>query len=999
MQNRNFIKIVAVVFALICLYQLSFTWVADGVESDAIEYAESYNENEREAKVKQYLDSINSEEVYDIFIAQYTYADCKQRELNLGLDLKGGMNVTLEVMVVDVLKALSNNSSDELFNTSIQNALKAQENSQDDFVTLFGIEYEKLSPNNGLAVIFTSQLKDKVKINSTNNQVIDVLKLEVEDAISRSFNILRSRIDRFGVTQPNIQRLETAGRILVELPGIKDPERARKLLQSTAQLEFWETYEYSELFQSLENVNTYLRETNVVDSTEILENSEDSNIETGESNEDISDLIDDDNLLADLETDSLSADSADQLSFEEFAQNNPLYAVLYPNVNQQNQIQPGPVVGFCAVKDTSELNNYLNDPAVMKFFPVDVKFAYTVKPYDTEERFIQLVALRVTNRDGKAAMDGDVVTDASQAFGQYNSSAEVSMSMNQEGAKQWKRLTAENIGKSIAIVLDGFVYSYPTVQSEISGGRSSISGDFSVNEAKDLANILKSGKLPAPARIIEEAIVGPSLGEEAISSGLTSFIFALLIVLVYMIFFYNRAGIVSNVALLANIFFIFGVLSSLGAVLTLPGIAGIILTIGMSVDANVLIYERIREELTNGKGIRLAISDGYNSAYSSIIDANVTTLLTGIILYTFGTGPIKGFATTLVIGIITSLFAAIFITRLIISARLNKGKDMHFSNKITKGAFKNTNVDFIGLRKRFYILSSIIVVLGLGSLFTKGLQLGVDFDGGRTFVVRFDDSVNNEDLRNELSNVFVDNDGLKYTPQVKTFGDDNQVKITTSYMINNNDVNTDIVVEDKLNEGLKTSGLNYEIMSSQKVGPTIADDIKDAAVWSIIFSLLVIFMYILLRFRKWQFSLGAVAAVFHDVIIVLSIFSFFYGILPFSLEIDQAFIAAILTIIGYSLNDTVVVFDRVREYMNINKKKKIHEFMNGSLNSTLSRTINTSLTTFFVLLVIFIFGGEVIRGFMFALMVGVIVGTYSSLFIASPIMLDTMGTKAESSKK
>ena len=999
MQNRNFIKIVAVVFALICLYQLSFTWVADGVESDAIEYAESYNENEREAKVKQYLDSINSEEVYDIFIAQYTYADCKQRELNLGLDLKGGMNVTLEVMVVDVLKALSNNSSDELFNTSIQNALKAQENSQDDFVTLFGIEYEKLSPNNGLAVIFTSQLKDKVKINATNNQVIDVLKLEVEDAISRSFNILRSRIDRFGVTQPNIQRLETAGRILVELPGIKDPERARKLLQSTAQLEFWETYEYSELFQSLENVNTYLRETNVVDSTEILENKEDSNNETGESNEDISDLIDDDNLLADLETDSLSADSADQLSFEEFAQNNPLYAVLYPNVNQQNQIQPGPVVGFCAVKDTSELNNYLNDPAVMKFFPVDVKFAYTVKPYDTEERFIQLVALRVTNRDGKAAMDGDVVTDASQAFGQYNSSAEVSMSMNQEGAKQWKRLTAENIGKSIAIVLDGFVYSYPTVQSEISGGRSSISGDFSVNEAKDLANILKSGKLPAPARIIEEAIVGPSLGEEAISSGLTSFIFALLIVLVYMIFFYNRAGIVSNVALLANIFFIFGVLSSLGAVLTLPGIAGIILTIGMSVDANVLIYERIREELTNGKGIRLAISDGYNSAYSSIIDANVTTLLTGIILYTFGTGPIKGFATTLVIGIITSLFAAIFITRLIISARLNKGKDMHFSNKITKGAFKNTNVDFIGLRKRFYILSSIIVVLGLGSLFTKGLQLGVDFDGGRTFVVRFDDSVNNEDLRNELSNVFVDNDGLKYTPQVKTFGDDNRVKITTSFMINNNDVNTDKVVEDKLNEGLKTSGLNYEIMSSQKVGPTIADDIKDAAVWSIIFSLLVIFMYILLRFRKWQFSLGAVAAVFHDVIIVLSIFSFFYGILPFSLEIDQAFIAAILTIIGYSLNDTVVVFDRVREYMNINKKKKIHEFMNGSLNSTLSRTINTSLTTFFVLLVIFIFGGEVIRGFMFALMVGVIVGTYSSLFIASPIMLDTMGAKAESSKK
>ena len=1004
MQNRNFIRIVAVVFALICLYQLSFTWIADNVEKDAVEYAENYNENEREAKEKQYLDSINSEEVYDIFIAKYTYADCKQRELNLGLDLKGGMNVTLEVMVIDVLKALSNNSSDEFFNTSISNAIKAQEDSQEDFVTLFGTEYEKLSPNNGLAVIFTSQLKDKVKINATNSEVLDVLKIEVEDAISRSFNILRSRIDRFGVTQPNIQRLETAGRILVELPGIKDPERARKLLQSTAQLEFWETYEYSELFQSLENVNTYLRQTASATDSVQLDNNSSTNTNaieesSEESEDDISALLEDDNLLADLETDSLATDSAEELSFEEFAQNNPLYAVLYPNVNQQNQIQPGPVVGFCAVKDTSTLNNYLNDPAVMKFFPVDVKFAFTVKPYDTEERFIQLVALRVTNRDGKAAMEGDVVTDASQAFGQYNSSAEVSMSMNQEGAKQWKRLTAENIGKSVAIVLDGFVYSYPTVQSEISGGRSSISGDFSVNEAKDLANILKSGKLPAPARIIEEAIVGPSLGEEAISSGLTSFIFALLLVLFYMIFYYNRAGIVSNVALLANIFFIFGVLSSLGAVLTLPGIAGIILTIGMSVDANVLIYERIREELTNGKGIRLAISDGYNSAYSSIIDANVTTLLTGIILYTFGTGPIKGFATTLVIGIITSLFAAIFITRLVISARLKKGKDMNFSNKLTKGAFKNTNVDFIGLRKRFYVISSVIVLLGLGSLLTKGLQLGVDFDGGRTFVVRFDDTVNNEDLRSELSNVFVDNDGLKYTPQVKTFGENNQVKITTSYMINNNDVSTDKVVEDKLNEGLKTTGLDYEIMSSQKVGPTIADDIKDAAVWSIIFSLLVIFLYILLRFRKWQFSLGAVAAVFHDVVIVLSIFSVFYGILPFSLEIDQAFIAAILTIIGYSLNDTVVVFDRVREYMNINKKKKIHEFMNSSLNSTLSRTINTSLTTFFVLLIIFVFGGEVIRGFMFALMVGVLVGTYSSLFIASPIMLDTISSKEDSKKK
>ena len=997
MQNRNFIKIVAIVFAIVCLYQLSFTWVANGVEDDAVAYAADFNENEREIKEKFYLDSISSEEVYDIVLTSYTYAECQQREINLGLDLKGGMNVTLEVMVIDVVKALSNQNKDETFNLAIKNTLKAQENSQDDFVTIFGREYEKIAPaaNTGLSALFsTPDLRDKVQFSSTNLEVIEVLKIEVEDAISRSFNILRSRIDRFGVTQPNIQRLETAGRILVELPGIKDPERARKLLQSTAQLEFWETYEYSELFQGLESANVFLRET--VESVNVEVDSVDVDIIEA-LEEESKDLTAD--LLAEIEADTLATDTtANSLSFEEFANENPLYALLYPNVDQQNQLNSGPVVGFCAVKDTAALNVYLKDDAIRKFFPVDVKFAYTVKPYDPDGKFVQLVALK-SDRNGKSAMEGDVVTDAVQVFGQFASSAEVSMEMNAEGAKQWKRLTAENIKKSVAIVLDGYVYSYPTVQAEIAGGRSSITGNFTVNEAKDLANILKSGKLPAPARIIEEAIVGPSLGKEAISSGLTSFIFALLLVLVYMIFYYNGAGMASNIALLANIFFIFGVLSSLGAVLTLPGIAGIILTIGMSVDANVLIYERIREELSNGKGLRLAIEDGYNNAYSSIIDANVTTLLTGIILYTFGTGPIKGFATTLIIGILTSLFAAIFITRLVISYRLNRGKAISFSTKLTKGAFKNINIDFIGKRKRFYILSSIIVLLGIGSLVTKGLNYGVDFVGGRTYVVRFDDSVNNEDLRSELTDVFVDSDGLNYTPQVKTFGDDNQVKITTSFMIESNEIATDLIVESKLYEGLSTTGLQYEIMSSQKVGPTIADDIKDAAVWSVLFSLLVIFLYILIRFRKWQFSLGAVVAVFHDVLIVLSIFSIFYGFLPFSLEIDQAFIAAILTIIGYSLNDTVVVFDRVREYMNDNKKKGVRELINGALNSTLSRTINTSLTTFCVLLIIFIFGGEVIRGFMFALMVGVIVGTYSSLFVASPIMMDTIKKKEEKLKR
>ena len=1002
MQNRNVIKIFAIIFAIVCLYQLSFTWVANGVEDDAVAYAADFNEDEREVKEKFYLDSISSEQVYDILLTSYTYAECQQREINLGLDLKGGMNVTLEVMVVDVVKALSNQNKDETFNAAIANTLSAQEDSQDDFVTIFGREYEKLAPaaNTGLSALFsTPDLRDKVQFSSTNLEVIEVLKLEVEDAIARSFNILRSRIDRFGVTQPNIQRLETAGRILVELPGIKDPERARKLLQSTAQLEFWETYEYNELFQALESANAFLRETAEaitveVDSVKVETTQVEEVVEQEDTTQDKTS-----DLLAEIEADTLAADcAANNLSFEEFASENPLYALLYPNVDQQNQLNEGPVVGFCAVKDTAALNVYLKDDAIRKFFPVDVKFAYTVKPYDPDGKFVQLVALK-SDRNGKSAMEGDVVTDAVQVFGQFASSAEVSMEMNAEGAKQWKRLTAENIKKSVAIVLDGYVYSYPTVQAEIAGGRSSITGNFTVNEAKDLANILKSGKLPAPARIIEEAIVGPSLGEEAISSGLTSFIFALLLVLAYMIFYYNGAGVVSNIALLANIFFIFGVLSSLGAVLTLPGIAGIILTIGMSVDANVLIYERIREELRNGKGLRLAIEDGYNNAYSSIIDANVTTLLTGIILYTFGTGPIKGFATTLIIGILTSLFAAIFITRLVISYRLNKGKTISFATKLTEGAFKNINIDFIGKRKRFYILSAVIVLLGIGSLVTKGLNYGVDFVGGRTYVVRFDDTVNNEELRSALTDVFVDADGLNYTPQVKTFGDDNQVKVTTSFMIENSEPTTDLIVESKLSEGLSTTGLEYEIMSSQKVGPTIADDIKDAAVWSVFFSLLVIFLYILVRFRKWQFSLGAVVAVFHDVLIVLSIFSIFYGILPFSLEIDQAFIAAILTIIGYSLNDTVVVFDRVREYMNDNKKKGVHELINGALNSTLSRTINTSLTTFCVLLIIFIFGGEVIRGFMFALMVGVVVGTYSSLFVASPIMLDTIKKKEEKVKR
>lgn len=1014
MRERNAIKIFAILFAIVCLYQLSFTWVVNNIEKDAVK--ESLYKRDQQAKLIErdrlvlsdglekdttsaYIDSLKNELSKDKFsntdvylddfqqsversyletkssekvFGPYTFLQCQQRQLNLGLDLKGGMNVTLEVMVVDVIKALANNSTDENFNKAIKNASKMQSDGNKDFLTLFAKEYEKLSPKSGLSIIYYAQLKNKgISVDASNEEVIEVLRKEIDGSIDRSFNTLRTRIDRFGVTQPNIQRLD-AGRILIELPGIKDTERAKKLLQSAAKLEFWETYNYSDLYPYLVQANSL-------------------NIEGFES----------------------------------------ILTLFSPKNNEQGQQTPGPVFEV-KVTDTSKVNKLIKNSDFLKTFKnagKDVVFAYSWQDNGQEiDKTIDLIALKrnnnvkgsIQNSSGysnvTSPMKGDVVTDAMEEID--GQSAGISMQMDSRGAGQWRTLTKANIGKSVAIVLDGVVYSWPRVNDEIEAGRSSITGDFSLEEAKDLANILKTGEIAAPARIVDEAIVGPSLGAEAVSAGMSSFIYALIVVLIYIAFYYGKAGLASNVALLVNIFFIFGVLASLGAVLTLPGIAGIILTIGMSIDANVLIYERIREEIKNGKGIKLAIKDGYQSAYSSIIDANVTTLLTGIILYTFGTGPIKGFATTLIIGILTSLFAAIFITRLIIQSRLEKGKSVSFSTKTTDGAFKNINIDFIGKRKRFYFLSLIILGIGISSLFTKGLHLGVDFAGGRTYVLRFDKPVNNEEVRSSLTKLFVD-DGLSYAPEVKTFGKSNQIKITTSYLIDNNDLEVDSIITQKLYKGcnslLSESFFDGDfsdisdnekekillqkfkkecIQSSEKVGPTIADDIKQSAVWAVVFSLIVIFLYILIRFRKWQFSLGAVLAAFHDVIIVLSLFSIFYGILPFSLEIDQAFIAAILTIIGYSLNDTVVVFDRVREYLNNNKKKKVKEIMNGALNSTLSRTINTSLTTFFVLLIIFIFGGEVIQGFMFALMVGVLVGTYSSLFIASPIMLDTLSKEA-----
>ena len=943
MHNKGFTKFLAVVFALICIYQLAYTWMVKSVESDAKVYANG------DYKLEQaYLDSIASDELY----FGYTYKECQEQELNLGLDLKGGMNVTLEVSVGDILKILANNSSDATFNQAIDRANQKQTDSQNDYIDDFvSAAFNEVNEENNTKVllsdprIFGHRNMSNIKPQAPNDEVISVVREELKGAIDRAFSVLRARIDKFGVVQPNIQQLEQEGRILVELPGVKDHERVKRLLQSTAQLEFWETTSIQELQLFLTNVATLVK------------------VEQDAQEDEIEDFLED--------SDSLLLDSANTTV-------NPFYELM--NV----QYAFGARIGVVLVEDTAKVNEIMSREDIRSLLTGDLrntKFLWSAKPLvvSGEEVGLEYVAIK-SNRDDVAQLAGDVIVDANSEI-DPTGSVNVSMRMNAEGAKKWKKLTENNIDRQVAIVLDNYVYSFPTVNDVIPNGSSSISGNFTVEEAEDLSNILKAGKLPAPAKIIQSEIVGPSLGAEAISSGFTSFAIALLIVLIYMIFYYQTAGWAANFALVLNILFIFGVLASLGAVLSLPGIAGIVLTIGMAVDANVLIYERIREELRMGKGMKLAISDGYNNAYAAIIDANVTTLLTGVILYTFGTGPIKGFATTLIIGIITSLFAAIFLTRLVFESKMESKKSIKFASNFTKGWFANSAIAFLSKRKRAYIISGLLVILGIASLSTRGLNQGVDFVGGRTYVVRFDQDVVTQDVRSSLAAP------LETAPEVKTFGKANQVKITTKFMID--EKGSDEVVDAKLNEGLSTLGANYEVMSSQLVGPTIADDIKQSAVWAVLFSLVVIFMYILIRFRKMSYSIGAVAAVFHDVLIVLALFSILYGRLPFSLEIDQAFIAAILTVIGYSLNDTVVVFDRVREYFGI-KSGSRDDIVNAALNSTLSRTINTSLTTFFVLLIIFLFGGEVIRGFMFALMIGVVVGTYSSLFIATPIMVDTL---------
>jgi len=1009
MQIKGAIRLVAILLTLICIYYLSFTVVSTSVKNNAEEYA-SGNLN----KEQTYLDSIAGEEVYNFLaIRQYTFREVQQRELNLGLDLKGGMNVILEVSVEEVIKSLANNSQDSTFRQALQLADEMQKESQEDFVTLFGQAWNQVDPNARMAAVFnTYELKDKVDYNSTNQEVLSVIREEAKSAIDNTFNILRTRIDRFGVIQPNIQKLESAGRILVELPGVKDQERVKDLLQTTASLEFWETYENPQVYQYLVEANEQIRQ--IKQAREKLEQQSDDEVDRQEVMEAVSQEEDtqaagqqdtsEQSLLEQIEQDTTQMDTS--AAGQQMAKQYPLFQVLQPMVNpNNNQLFQGSVVGIAHFTDTSEVNDYLAMDKVQSVFPRDMEFHWGVKPYQGDEsgEYYPLYALKLTGREGQAPLTGEVVTDARSQFGQNQATAEVSMSMNSEGAKTWARLTKNNVGEFIAIVLDGYVYSAPRVQGEIKGGQSSITGDFTVQEAKDLANVLKSGKLPAPARIIQSQTIGPSLGQEAINSGLTSFFIAFIVVMLYMIVYYSRkAGLVADIALLANMFFIFGILASLGAVLTLPGIAGIILTIGMSVDANVLIYDRIREELAAGKGVKLAVKDGYKNAYSAILDANITTFLTALILYIFGTGPIKGFATTLLIGIVTSVFTAIFITRLIFERYLEKNKTITYATKLTEGAWQNAKYKFLPRRKTFYVISGILVLISISSLFTRGLNEGVDFTGGRAYVIRFDHTVSSVDIQNSLADEFGD------APQVKIFGDDNQIKLTTKYRIEEQGRDVDQEITRTLYQGLEpflAENTSFEdfttenMQSELKVGPTIADDIKVQAFWAVGLALLITFLYIFGRFRNWQYGLGALVALVHDVLIILGIFSLFYEIMPFSMEIDQAFIAAILTVVGYSINDTVVVYDRVREYIGLYPKRERFQIINTALNSTLSRTFSTSLSTFVVLLTIFIFGGEVIRGFIFALLIGVIVGTYSSLFIASPVVYDTVHKKIKIAKK
>ena len=990
MQSKGAIRLVAILLVLACIWQLSFTVATSVGQKKADKYAEAKaaafdlskvaEENQaytldsiRKHESRWYIDSISSQKFYSGF----TYKDVKAKELNLGLDLKGGMNVMLQVQLEDLVKALAGEHTPE-FEQAIALAKQRSVTNRADFITLFAEAWKEVSGGQRLAQVFgTYEMRDRIKPESSDDEVISVIREDADAAVANSFNVLRNRIDRFGVASPSIQKIGNTGRILVELPGVKEPERVRKLLQGTASLEFWTTYENSEIFPYLAEANSSLAE---------LEGAEEA------PEAEITDVVE-----AELAAQNSSSTEADRKA-------NPLFSVLSP-VGPQGR---GACIGLANAVDTARVNALLK--ATKDIFPAEFRPMWSVKPseYAQADNIYELIAIKASSRDGKAPLDGASVTDARVDYdSQRGGSPSVSMTMNAEGANIWARLTKENIGKQIAIVLDGTVYSYPVVNGEITGGNSQITGNFNIEEATDLTNVLKSGKLPAPATIVQEQVVGPSLGAESIRSGLISFLIAFLLVLIYMVFFYRGAGLAADIALLTNVVLLFGTLAAFGATLTLPGIAGLILTLGMAVDANVIIYERIKEELKAGKGLSKAIHDGYQNAYSAIIDGQVTTLLTGIVLAVFGSGPIQGFATTLIIGIITSVLTSIFITRIIFDDRVSKGKNITFENKFTAGFLKNTKANFLGARKWSYIVSGVLILISLGSIFIKGFTYGVDFTGGRTYVVRFDKPVVAEDVREATLAVFneaaaADENVKSASVEVKQFGGDSQMKITTSYKYENESSEVDQEIEGMLYTALKgffaedltldsfTSTLENPngIISSDKVGATIANDIKRNAIISVILALLVIFAYIAWRFKGWAWGLGGVVSLAHTAVIIIGFFSLFTGILPFNLDVDQTFIAAILTIIGYAINDNVVIFDRIRENLMLHPNDKFEDTVNKSLNATLTRTVNTSVSTLLPMLAIAIFGGESIRGLSVALCLGILIGTYASVMIGTPIMVD-----------
>ena len=1004
MQSKGAIRLVAILLVLACLWQLSFTLVtrieSNKAEKKAEAIAEAVMQTPEFAKVaeadkayfldslkknetRRYTDSLSAEKVY----FGYTFKDVQAKEINLGLDLKGGMNVMLQVQLEDLVRSLSGGNTTPEFQKAIALAKERSVNSQSDFITLFAEAWKEVAGGQRLAQIFgTYEMRDQIHPESTDDQVISVIKTEAESAVANSFNVLRNRIDRFGVTQPSIQKIGNTGRILVELPGVKEPERVRKLLQGTASLEFWTTFDAEEITPFLVEANSYLAQLEKV--AEPAAEAEAAEEPAG----------------TDIVAEELKANETSAEDEAAFNKANPLFSVL-----QISQYRGNACIGFAAAADTAKVNRYLAQTA--DIFPSEFRPMWSVKPSEmfASDNVYELIAIKASSRDGKAPLDGGVVTDARVDYdSRRGGEPGVSMTMNAEGANTWARLTKENIGKQIAIVLDGTVYSYPTVQGEITGGSSSITGHFDVEEATDLTNVLKSGKLPAPATIVQEQVVGPSLGAESIHSGLVSFIIAFILVLIYMIFFYQGAGIAADIALLTNVVLLFGTLAAFGAVLTLPGIAGLVLTLGMAVDANVIIYERIKEELKAGKGLSKAIHDGYSNAYSAIIDGQVTTLLTGIVLFIFGSGPIKGFATTLIIGIITSVLTSIFVTRLIFEDRVKKGKKITFENNLTRNFLKNTHIDFLGARKWSYIISGALILIAIGSICIKGFSYGVDFTGGRTYVVRFDQPVKAEAVRDAVNDVFsaaaaADPSVKASSAEVKQFGGESQMKITTSYKVDIDDSAVDQEIEQMLFESLKgffSDDITYSefvstldnpngIISSDKVGASIASDIQRSAIISVILALIIIFAYIAWRFKGWNWGLGGVVSLAHTAIIIIGFFSLFSGILPFNLDVDQTFIAAILTIIGYAINDNVVIFDRIRENIGLHPNDNFKDMVNKSLNQTLTRTVNTSVSTLLPMLTIAIFGGESIRGLSVALCLGICIGTYASIMIGTPIMYDS----------